>query len=173
MPATFRLPLAALLAAVLALPVLADETPEIQRPLGIAQVDGAVHTLRQIPEACTRLEGRFSGRRAAPYDMQVVAVGGVCQARAKFLDYAQARPSAQAGWRLNDIIRVPSASCPGLQAVVHVWRLPGAGAPPALDAQGRSRIYLEDAKAQAQAGQLAALPAYTAKLDVEGKPCGG
>jgi hypothetical protein len=86
------------------------------------------------------------------------------------MDYDKVQPSAAKGWKLNDIIKVPSASCAGQQAVVQVWRKP-AGQELQLDGQERARLYLQDAKAQAQAGKLAALPAYAAKLDVEGKPC--
>jgi hypothetical protein len=149
---------------------LAQETPEIQRPVGTAQAIGVLHTLRQIPEACTRLEGTFTGDGTRPYDMKLVRTSPSCQARAVFMDYAKVQPSAAKGWKLNDIIRVPSASCGGQQAVVHVWRKP-AGQALALDGQDRARIYLDDAKNQAAAGKLAALPAYAAILDIEGKAC--
>jgi hypothetical protein len=66
---------------------------------------------------------------------------------------------------------VPAAGCPGLQAVATVWRRPARGAPPALDAQGRSRIYLEESMRKAKAGQLAALPAYAIATAVEGRAC--
>lgn len=154
----------------LPLVALAQQQPEIQRPVGIPQAVGAVHTLRQIPEACTRLEGTFTGDPAKPYDMRLVRTSSSCQARAVFMADADTQPSAATGWKLNDIIRVPSASCSGQQAVVHVWRKP-AGAALQRDGQDRARIYLDDAKQQAAAGRLAALPAYAAVLEVQGKAC--
>jgi len=154
----------------LPLAALAQQQPEIQRPVGIAQAVGVVHTLRQIPEACTRLEGTFTGDPAKPYDMKPVRTSPSCPARAVFMADAKIQPSAAMGWKLNDIIRVPSASCSGQQAVVHVWRKP-AGAALQRDGQDRARIYLEDARQQATAGRLAALPAYAAVLEVEGNAC--
>ena len=82
------------------------------------------------------------------------------------------KPSAKSGWILNDRISVPEAGCPGLHAVATVWRRPAHGTPPALDAQGRSRVYLKQAVSDARAGKLAALPAYAIAMGVEGKPCG-
>ncbi|MEE7565553.1 hypothetical protein HH297_02875, partial [Xanthomonas sp. Kuri4-3] len=70
----------------------------------------------------------------------------------------------------NELIRVPSAACPSQQAVVRVWRKP-AGDKPALDGQGQSRIYLEEAKQQAAAGKIAQVPMYAAQMQVEGKAC--
>ena len=68
------------------------------------------------------------------------------------------------------MIRVPSAACPTQQAVVRVWRLP-VEQKLQLDGQGQSRIYLEDAKKQAAAGQIAEIPMFAAKMTVEGKAC--
>ena len=82
---------------------------------------------------------------------------------------AIAQPAS--GWVLNDVIRVPRADCPAQQAVLRVWRKPAAAVPPSLDAQGRSRIYLEEAQARAVAGRLAALPAYALEQAVQGH-CG-
>lgn len=118
-----------------------------------------LHTLRQIPEACTRIEGRFTGEAAQPYAMNLVRTSSVCQARAMFMDYDKVQPSEVKGWKLNDIIKVPSASCAGQQAVVQVWRKP-AGQALKLDGQERARLYLQDAKAQGpgrQAGRAAGL----------------
>lgn len=153
------------------LPALAAE-PEIQRDTGTAQAVGAAHTLRSIPEACARLEGRFTGEAAAPYQFIAMRISPQCQPRARFVDFGQARPSAAAGWKLNDLIRVPNASCASQKAVVRVWRKPAEAQAPALDAQGRARIYLEDARQAAQAG--AALPQvelYAAQLEMEGSAC--
>ncbi|WCE04767.1 hypothetical protein [Pseudoxanthomonas sp. JBR18] len=149
---------------------LAQAQPEIRRPVGTPQAVGALHTVRQIPEACTRIEGKFTGDTANPYAMTLVRTSPTCQARATFMDYDKVQPSVATGWKLNDIIKVPSASCSGQVAVVQVWRKP-AGQALKLDGQERARIYLQDAKAQAAAGKLAALPAYAAKLEMEGTPC--
>ncbi|WP_201510683.1 hypothetical protein, partial [Klebsiella pneumoniae] len=62
-----RLSLLMLAALAPAVPALAAKTPELQRAVGAPQAVGAVHTLRQIPEACARLEGAFTGDAAAPY----------------------------------------------------------------------------------------------------------
>ncbi|HEY0333877.1 MAG TPA: hypothetical protein VGC74_09235 [Stenotrophomonas sp.] len=155
-----------------ALPVLAaDPAPELQRAVGAPQAVGAVHTLRQIPEACARLEGVFTGQAAEPYRFSVVRSNPTCQPRSRFVDYAKAAPSEAAGWKLNDIIRVPHAGCASQQAVVKVWRKPADNQPPALDGQGQSRIYLEEAKKKAASGQVAQVPLYAAQMQVEGKAC--
>ena len=154
------------------LPALAaDPVPELQRPTGAPQAVGAVHTLRQIPEACARLEGSFTGRATDPYRFAVVRSGPTCRPRARFVDYAKAAPSEAAGWKLNDIIRVPNAGCPAQQAVVRVWRKPADNQPPKLDGQGQSRIYLEEAKQQAASGQVAQVTLFAAQMLVEGPPC--
>ena len=164
----------ALLAAALSLPALAaDPTPEIQRAAAQPQAVGAVHTLRQIPEACARLEGQFTGQAAQPYKFAVVRTSPNCQPRARFVDAAKAQPSLAAGWKFNDLIRVPNAGCASQQAVVRVWRKPADVAPPKLDGQGQARLYLADEKAKAAAKQLAAVPMYAAVMVVEGKACGG
>lgn len=164
--------LAASLFAV-ALPVLAaGPRPEISRDTGKPQADGALHTVRGIPEACARLEGMFTGDKAHPYRFAAVKTSPNCQPRARFVDYAKAQPSEANGWKFNDLIRVPSAACPSLQAVVRVWRKPVDVAPPKLDAQGRSRIYLQDASAQAKAQVTPNIPMYAAEMKLEGKPCG-
>lgn len=163
-----------LLAMLLSTPLLAAEAvPEIQRAAGTAQATGALHTLRQIPEACARLEGRFTGDTARPYDFAVTRTSATCQPRARFVDAAKVRPSVESGWKLNDVIRVPGAACPGQQAVVTVWRKPTGVALPKPDGQGQSRIYLEESRQQAADNKLAAIPMYAAVLAVEGKACGG
>lgn len=165
-----RLSLLMLAALVPALPALAAETPELQRAVGAPQAVGAVHTLRQIPEACARLEGVFTGQAAEPYRFSAVRTSELCQPRARFVDYAKAQPSADKGWKLNDVIRVPNAACPAQQAVVRVWRLP-VNNTQALDGQGQSRIYLEEAKKQAAAGKIPQVTMFAAQLQVEGKAC--
>ena len=169
-----RIPLlTALAAACMALPLhAADPKPEIDRPVGTPQSDGAVHTLRVIPEACARLEGRFTGDAAKPYDFAAVRTSERCQPRARLVDAAKSGASAKAGWILNDVIRVPRVACASQQAVVRVWRKPGtAGKPPALDAQGRARLYLRDADGGTPEVDREAIPAYAAAVAIEGKPC--
>ncbi|GAA3915105.1 hypothetical protein [Luteimonas lutimaris] len=154
-----------------ALPAFAaDPTPEITRPASTPQADGVVHTLRQIPEACARIEGAFTGQAAEPYKFAVVRTSQNCQPRARFVDFDKAKPSEAAGWKFNDLIRVPSASCPSRQAVVRIWRKP-VDVGQARDGQGQSRIYLEEAKQAAAAGKIAAIPMYAAQMQLEGKAC--
>ena len=149
----------------------ADEpVPELQRPVGTAQAVGVAHTLRQIPEACARLEGVFTGEAAQPYRFAVVRSSPSCQPRARFVDFDKAQPSEASGWKLNDVIRVPSAACPSQQAVVRVWRLPVQQGQ-ALDGQGKSRIYLEEARQQAAAGKIAQVPMFAAQMKLEGNAC--
>ena len=149
----------------------ADPTPEIKRDAAKPQADGAVHTLRTIPEACARLEGQFTGKAAQPYKFAVVRTSPTCQARARFVDAAKAKPSETTGWKFNDVIRVPSASCATRHAVVRVWRKPANATPPKLDAQGRSRIYLKESVDAAKKGDIAATPMYAAAMSVEGASC--
>lgn len=159
------------LGALVVLPAqAADPTPEIRRDPGKPQAVGAAHTLRQIPEACARLEGMFTGDPAQPYRFAVVRTSPACQPRARFVDAAKAQPGEAAGWKFNDIIRVPSAACATQQAVVRVWRKP-AGPLPRRDGQGQARIYLEESVARAKAGKLAAIPMFAASMKVEGVPC--
>lgn len=159
------------LLAALPLPLpAASPKPEIERPAAAPQALDALHSVRQVPEACTRIEGRFTADVVTPYDMQLVRSSPQCQPRAVFLDAAKVMPGEASGWKLNEVIRIPSAACPGQWARIEVWRKP-AGQKVALDGQGSNRVYLEDAKAQAAAGRLAALPAYSARLAVEGEAC--
>jgi hypothetical protein len=147
----------------------AGPKPEIARGPVQAQAQNAVHTLRQIPEACARLEGMFTGQPNDPYTFAVVRISPQCQPRARFVDAAKAKP-AENGWVLNDVIRVPNAACPSQQAVVHVWRKP-VDKTPRLDGQGQQRIYLEEQSQKAKAGQLDAIPMYAAQMVVEGAAC--
>jgi hypothetical protein len=162
--------LAVLLAPLAASTAFAAE-PEIDRPRARPQAVGAAHTLRSIPEACVRLEGMFTGSAADPYRFTVVRTAPHCQPRARFVDARKAGPSAAGGWLLNDRISVPSAACPSQLAVVEVWRKPGQAVAPELDAQGRARIYLGDAKQAAEGGQLAAISRFAATFKVEGGAC--
>lgn len=149
----------------------ADPTPEIKRDAAKPQAIGTVHTLRTIPEACARMEGQFTGQAAQPYKFAVVRTSPKCQARAKFVDAAKAKPSAASGWIFNDVIRVPNATCATQHAVIRVWRKPANAVPPKLDAQGRSRIYLKESVDAARKGDIAAIPMYAAAMAVEGVPC--
>ncbi|HSR65219.1 MAG TPA: hypothetical protein VLM17_06415 [Xanthomonadaceae bacterium] len=148
-----------------------DPVPEVQRPPAAPQAVGVLHTLRTIPEACARIEGRFSGDPAQPYQYGVVRTSAACQPRAALVDAGKAKPRTAKGWVFNDLIRVPSAACPQQQAVLRIWRHPADATPPKLDAQGRSRIYLADSVSKAKAGKLPPIPLYTATLAVEGTPC--
>ena len=158
-----------LLLALAATPSLAaGQAPEIERPAGTPQADGAAHTLRTIPEACARLEGMFTGDAAAPYRFAAVRTGGPCQPRARLVDTPDAGPDTAAGWILNDVIRVPHSACPSQEAVVTVWRKPADAAPPELDGQGRSRIYLDESMEKIASGDLAPVPLYAAALSLQG-----
>jgi hypothetical protein len=148
----------------------ADTKPEITRPAIPAQAVGKAHTLRTIPEACTRLQGEFTGDAGAPYRFAVVRTSARCQPRARVVDAAKAGAPG-AGWILNDRISVPSAACPAQQALVRVWRKDTAAPQPALDAQGKSRIYLEEGMRRARSGQLPGLPVYAVAMELVGKPC--
>lgn len=148
-----------------------DPEPEIQRQPAVAQAVGEAHTLRVIPEACTRLEGRFTGVPATPYKLAAVRTSERCQARARMVDAVSAKASAATGWVLNDEIRIPSASCATQQAVVRVWRKDANAVPPKLDAQGRSRIYLKEGLDAARQGDLGAIPVYATAMAMQGTAC--
>jgi hypothetical protein len=163
--------LAAVLVTLLAAPAAAQK-PEIERAVGAPQAVGVAHGLRTLVEACARLEGRFTGDAATPYAFTATRTHANCQPRAELVDAAKVKPSAEAGWKLNDVIRVPSAACPSQMAVVTVWRKPSGIKPPELDAQGRARIYLAESMADARAGKLAQLTQYAAAMTLEGEPCG-
>lgn len=165
--------LPALLAVLLAAPVAAaDTTPEISRDTAPAQPEGKPHTLRTIPEACATLVGVFTGEAGHPYAVDARRTSPACQPRARLADASKEGASEQAGWILNDRIRVPSAACPSREAVVEVWRKPGDAAVPSRDGQGQARIYLREGIAKAKAGTLAALPVYAVRMSVDGKACG-
>lgn len=149
----------------------ADPRPEIQREPATPQAVGAAHTLRTIPEACARLEGVFTGKAADPYTFRAVRTSERCGARARLVDAAKANASVANGWILNDVIRVANAACPAQQAVVRVWRKAGNVAPPELDAQGRSRIYLKEGLDAARTGDLKQVPMFAAAMVLEGKAC--
>jgi hypothetical protein len=60
---------------------------------------------------------------------------------------------------------VPRVDAPACVATIDIWRKPGDAAPPALDAQGRSRIYLDKPQKPATA------PLFTAVLTIDAKSC--
>lgn len=158
----------------LALPARASGAePEIKRAVGTPQAVGAVHTIRQIPEACARFEGAFTGDAAQPYRFNVVRTSATCQPRARLLDAAKVKPATTEGWKLNDVIRIPNAACPAQVAVITVWRHPVNVSTPDLDGQGQARIYLEDAQKEIAAGKVAQakIPLFAAQMAVEGEAC--
>ncbi|WP_149196472.1 hypothetical protein [Luteimonas suaedae] len=144
--------------------------PEIERETAPPQAIGAAHTLRQIPEACARIEGVFTGEAEPPYRFSVLQASPGCQPRARLVNADEVRPDPADGWLLNDVVRIPSAACPSQQAVARIWRKP-ATASLQTDAQGRARIYLDEARAQAEAGQVPQPELYAAQLRVEGEGC--
>lgn len=162
---------AGLLAASTAMATVEDAA-EIRRPPANPQAVGVLHTLRTIPEACARLEGRFTGEAKTPYAFAAMRTGERCQPRAKLVDAVVAKPSAADGWILNDVIRVPASACTTQQAVVRIWRKPAGSAVPTMDAQGRARVYLKDGLDAADAGTLGAIPQYAVAMAVEGRGCG-
>lgn len=167
-------PLIAILTLAIAHPLLAAEpAPEIKREAGTPQAVNALHTLRQIPEACARMEGMFTGNAAEPYKFALVRTSPNCQPRARFVEFAKAQPSEAGGWKFNDLIQVPSAACPSQKAVVRVWRKPADATPPELDAQGRSRLYLKEMQAAAKQGGYQPIPMFAAEMKLEGQACGG
>ena len=133
--------------------------PEIQREPASPQPVGQLHTLRTIPEACVRLQGQFTGAAEAPYRFEAVQ-GGRCAQRAVYVEASGLKqvPTTESGWILNDRIRVPRADAPACIAVIDIWRRPGDATPPKLDAQGRSRLYLDKPQHTARA------PLFTAVL---------
>lgn len=145
------------------------QQPEIKRPVGKAQAVGALHTLRVIPEACMRIQGKFTGDAAKPYDFAAVPTGTRCQPRAKLVDAASVKPQGKSGWVYADEVRVPSAACPSQQAVVRLWRSTAEAAPPKLDAQGRSRLYVKDSMAGKP--DATSVPTFAIEMGVAGKVC--
>jgi hypothetical protein len=149
----------------------ADPAPEVKREPYPPKANGEVHTIRIIPEACVYLHGMFTGEKALPYRYGAKRSSARCQPRAQMVDPAKAAPSVASGWILNDIVRIPSAACSTQTAVIRVWRKPAANTPPPADAQGRSRIYLDESKQRAEQGGLAPVTKFAALLAIEGAAC--
>ena len=148
-----------------------DPKPEITRAASAPQANGVVHTLRTIPEACARIEGQFTGQAADPYKFALARTSANCQPRARLVSAEKVKPTTQDGWTFNDKIVVPSKSCATQEAVVRIWRKTATNAPPDLDAQGRSRIYLKDATDSLKAKGAPAVPMFAVAMAVEGTPC--
>lgn len=161
---------AGLCLALACMPALA-QVPEIRREPYPPQAVGSTHTIRIIPETCAYLRGQFTSDPAVPYRYGASKTADRCQPRARLVDPAKAMPSAAKGWILNDEIRIPQAGCPSRIAVIRIWRKPAATTAP-VDGRGQPRIYLQDAKEQAQSGAMAKLPEYAALLEMEGRSCG-
>lgn len=165
-----RIPLMATGLALFAFSAQArGQEPELKRQPGTPQAVGVLHTLRVIPEACIRIQGKFTGDVGKPYDFAAVPTGTRCQPRARVVDAASLKPQGKPGWVYADEVRVPSAACPSQQAVVRLWRSTAALAPPKLDAQGRSRLYVKDSLAGD--GKAASLPTFAIEMGVAGKAC--
>ncbi|NZA25858.1 hypothetical protein H0E84_05635 [Luteimonas sp. SJ-92] len=160
---------ATLLGAPAVLPA-AGQAPEIERETAPPQAVGAAHTLRQIPEACARIEGVFTGQADPPYRFSVKQTSPGCRPRARLVDADRVRPDPADGWVLNDVVRIPAAACPSQVAVARIWRRPAEGTLQ-TDAQGRVRIYLDEARAQAESGNAPQPGLYAAQLRVEGEAC--
>jgi hypothetical protein len=142
-------------------------TPEITRAPATPQAPGTAHTLRNVPEACVRLEGRFGADPTAPYALTLHARPG-CTPRAGFdADIGTGAPAGE-GWILNDVLRVPRADRPACVASVSVWRHPGALAPIAQDGQRRVRMYLDQDRKPA--GER---PRFAASLETTPDCAGG
>ena len=122
----------------------ADPAPEVKRDPYPPAPNGVVQTIRIIPETCAYLQGMFTGDKQSPYRYGAKRTSPRCQPRAQLVDPAKAAPSVANGWILNDVVRIPSAACPSQTAVIRIWRKPADNAPPPVDAQGKSRIYLDD-----------------------------
>lgn len=139
-----------------------------QRSPASPQADGVAHTLRQIPEACVRLQGAFTGRAEQPYALQAVPTHERCPRRAVFAGIGDA-PAASEGWQLDEQIVVPSSACPGMAMQLSMWHRQGQVQAAGRDGQGQVRVYLD----QLQQGQTArapsALPQWRASWQVQGR----
>ena len=84
-------------------PLRASEpVPEVKRPPAVPQPVGKLHALRTIPEACARIQGRFTGDAADPYAFEIVSTGSRCQARARLVDAAEAKRAGRQQYRFYE-----------------------------------------------------------------------
>lgn len=168
-PAALPVAMVALLMAVQPVAAAAAGTQATnQRPAVLPQPDGVLHTLCQIPEACVRLQGQFTGQAQQPYALQVVPTTASCPRRAVFAGVSAQAPAAP-GWQPVEQLRVPSARCPGMVLVLQLWQLPGQARRLPADAQGRERVYLEQVRATPAADSRALLPQWRASWQVQGQ----
>ena len=75
-----------------------------------AELTGLVSVLNRMfarLEAAFEQQVRFTGDAAQPYRFAAVRSSPNCQARARYVDFAKARPTEASGWKFNDEIRVP------------------------------------------------------------------
>lgn len=168
-PASLPVAMVALLMAVQPVAAAAAGTQAANpRPAVQPQPDGGLHTLRQIPEACVRLQGQFTGLAQQPYALQVVPTSASCPRRAVFAGVSTQAPAVP-GWQPVEQLRVPSARCPGMVLVLQLWQLPGQVRRLPADAQGRERVYLEQVRATPAADSRALLPQWRASWQVQGQ----
>lgn len=142
-------------------------TPEIARGPAKAQAVGVAHTLRNVPEACVRLEGQFGAAPAVPYAVTLQAQRG-CTPRARFDARVGGAAPVGEGWILNDVLRVPRADRADCVASISLWRHPGALAPIEQDGQRRVRMYLDEDRQPA--GER---PRFAATLEISPACSGG
>lgn len=135
---------------------------------GTPQPVGEVHLLRQVPEACLRVLGRFTDVPAAPYQMEAERLWDGCQPRWRVLREPAGGFSDKSGWHLEQVIRVPRRDCPQMVARFELWKRGSISASGPRDGQGQQRIYLEQARAQSRAGQLAEPEAVGIHLETQG-----
>ena len=158
----------AMLGMALGQPLCAQSAEPLRtRPIGSAQADGQLHTLRTIPEACVRLQGQFGGPDG--YALAAVPSAPGCQPRAQFRGVDSIDPDPAAGWLLDEIVRVPSARCPQQMLRLELWTLPVAPVQAPRDGQGQVRIYLEQAQQGRAAGAALQRAQWTARWGLDGR----
>lgn len=137
-------------------------TPTSQAPTTEAhpQALGLRHTIRQIPEACVRLEGVFTDSKTTPYNVDVVPISNRCQPRAQFVPYS-ARSCKSGQWKTQSQIHIPRADCSLCSATITVFTCPNSP-PHWQDGRGNIRIYLNPKDPQHQ--DNIALPLFSAQF---------
>src|SRR3546814_17444178 len=87
-----------------ALPAFAaDPVPELTRPAATPQANGVVHTLRQIPSACARIEAAFTGQADQPYKFAGVRPTPKRQPRRRFVPPPNTPPRRPTRWNVTDL----------------------------------------------------------------------